>query len=177
MPARICAAHVQRQDTDCAGAAAGGRGVCAQVACCHLLAWHARQSVLRLHTLHPLFLLTLSLLFFYSTPCTQFFVVRASLCAVQACMLSCICAYTYIFLKYIHIRIHSYIGPATRHRASTWHHTGSLSLRFSLSLSHTHTNTHMRTRHRNLASLHRLCVRCVCVCVRTCTYVCVRVRT
>jgi hypothetical protein len=116
-----------------------------------------------LHTLHPIF------------------VVRASLCAVQACMLSCICAYTYIFLKYIHIRIHSYIGPATRHRASTWHHTGSLSLRFSLSLSHTHTNTHMRTRHRNLASLHRLCVRCVCVCVyvrvRTCAYVYVRVRT
>ena len=111
-----------------------------------------------LHTLHPLFfaphalckhvcyhvyvhihayffLYILYILFLY----ILFFCPR---CAVQVCMLSCICTHTCIFL-HIYIHIHSYIGPATRPRASTWPPTASSSLRFT----HTHTHTHMRTRH------------------------------
>jgi hypothetical protein len=136
VPARVCAAHVQRQDTDCAGAAAGGRGVRAQVACSHLLARHARQSVLLLHTLHQLFF-SRYLLFFYSTLCTHFFLPPMRCASMYAIMYMYIymhiffCIYCILFFciffffapdalckyvcyhVYVHIHVYSYIYTYT----------------------------------------------------------------
>jgi hypothetical protein len=137
VPARVCAAHVQRQDTDCAGAAAGGRGVRAQVACSHLLARHARQSVLLLHTLHQLFFLAIC---FFSTPhfAPTFFCPP---CAVQACMLSCICTYTCIFFfVYIvyYFFVYSFFLPPMR-CASMYAIMYMYTYMYILTYIHTHT--------------------------------------